>query len=256
MKRVLIIAIAALSVMSLSIPAASAETTDPMAALYEALDEAQHEVDRLTILVGTLQDELAEAEKAVTDAEGDLQHAENAVTSAEIALGQAEQELDAAFLVRDTLLGTIAANVNPNGECTAKNGGQTGKEACEAAKAAVSGANQAVTDAEQSVGEAREDLAAAEQAVEDAMKALDDATGIRDDRIRDLEQARIDLAAAGQTLVDAQQAILDATPPPVEVVKHPGCKGIENAQAQVVSNAKGKAPAALAIVAAKLNCAA
>jgi hypothetical protein len=71
MKRILVLALAALTIMALVVPAASAEE-DPLAALTQTRDDAQKEVDRLTLVVSDLEGDFAEAEQAVRDADADL----------------------------------------------------------------------------------------------------------------------------------------------------------------------------------------
>jgi hypothetical protein len=191
--------------------------------------------------LGLAQDAEAEAREAVQAASDALDDARNALLAA-----QADEA--AAQVAYDSY--------------ACSNGRAPQHVQCRADKAAAlvswDGAKAATLDAES-------ELTAAETAHSEAVLSLEEATaavGVADEAVQAATEhfaaATIALTEAEAARDLAKDAVDSYVPPTTEIIadKHPGCHGIQNAQAQVVKagNDKGKGALALTAVAAKLGC--
>jgi chromosome segregation ATPase len=235
---------------------AAADVDPVLVELQEAFDDAQAEVERLEGVVSDLEADLVLARQAFEDAIEDRDAKLLEVEELEAALALAEADLLVAQAAEATIRGLLAGlgNTYKDGECNNREGA---KAACEqylldlaAAVADVAQKLAAVEGAEDDLEVAEDELVALEEAVvaaRDEVERLESEIAVATEQLESAEQVR-----------DDAQAALDAYVPPVAADAHAGCRGIGNAQQQVVKNGngKGKAAEALATVAAKFDCAA
>jgi chromosome segregation ATPase len=255
MRRIITLISAVALTLGLFTGAAAADVDPELAALQAALDAAQAEVDRLESVVGGLESDLLQADQDLANAEEARDDQLELIETLEQEVADAAAALEVAEDDRDRIQGVIDATANPDGECFG-NPASERRIACVAAKADMAAAEAEVERlagelqaAEIELGDAEEELEILEAAV---VTAANEVTRIEGE----LETAREDLSEAAEIRDDAKAA-LEAYVPPAEDA-HPGCKGVKNAQQQVVKNGngKGKAAEALATVAAKFDCAA
>jgi chromosome segregation ATPase len=253
-KLITLISAMALLVGMLALPAA-ADHNDEHAALEQAVVDAQAEVDRLIDLVAELEGDLKDAEEMLADAEEALDDAQDEVDRLQQELDEANDDLSHAIEHLAELEAARNLLLNPGGQCKGE-GTQEGAE-CIRLTREIAETNDAIEGLEEDIDELEGQLQTAEQVRDDASDNVDDAQA-EVERIQGLlREANVALVDAQQELEDAKAA-LDAYEDPAVEDEHPGCKGVKNAQEQVVKNGRGNGKAAetLADVAAKFECAA
>jgi chromosome segregation ATPase len=224
---------------------AAADHYEQHSELEEALRAAQELVVEIDAEIAELEDDLRAAKVALDAAEADRDAQALVVADLEQELRDAQGDLDAAQKVLDDLIAIREAcdalPTNPErNQCR-----NPTNPAYNAAVADVAVKTELRDDAQDAVDKEQAELDRLQDIVDDEQKKVDE---IEDE----LAAKRVDLADAIEAR-DEAQAALDAWVEPVEA-KHAGCKGVQNAQAQVAKNSKGKAPATLEVVADKLGC--